>query len=134
MHNSHIPLQPVPVPVASAVLTDNSRLNPRAALALASGPLHRFVPLPTWVEQPVWNILPAILLAASWSPAAPSAWLGPAPTGTVYPAGEEDRQFAMLARDLQQRPHFQSVEKETFRSEALIRDADRDPLDLQSLL
>jgi hypothetical protein len=30
----------------------------------------------------------------------PSAWLGPAPSGAAYPAGEEDRQFAMLAHDL----------------------------------
>lgn len=62
--------------------------------------------------------------------ASPSAWLGPAPSGNAYPAGEEDKQFAMLAHDLQQREHFQRVAGETFRSEALIRNTDRDPLDV----
>jgi hypothetical protein len=62
--------------------------------------------------------------------ATPSAWLGPTPSGNAYPAGEEERQFAMLTHDLQQREHFQRVAGETFRSEALIRDTDRDPLDV----
>ena len=61
--------------------------------------------------------------------AAPSAWLGPAAPGAAYPAGEEDLQFAMLSRDLQQRAHFDRVASETFRREALIWTTDRDPLD-----
>ena len=62
--------------------------------------------------------------------AAPSAWLGPAAPGAAYPAGEEDLQFAMLSRDLQQRAHFDRVASETFRREALIWRTDRDPLDV----
>lgn len=72
----------------------------------------------------------ALVLADPRARATPSAWLGPPPPGSAYPAGEEDRQFAMLARDLQQRGHFNQVAAETFRREALIWDADRDPLDV----
>jgi hypothetical protein len=72
----------------------------------------------------------AFLLGFQTCLAAPSAWLGPAPAGGAYPAGEEDRQFAMLARDLQQRAHFQNVAGETLRREALIWETDRDPLDV----
>lgn len=78
----------------------------------------------------VLAILPAMFLAASLCPAAPSAWLGPVPPGAAYPAGDEDRQFAMLAHDLQQRAQLQRVADETLRPEALIHDTDRDPLDV----
>ena len=113
----------------------NPHLPPLPAMARAFGPPPFcpppcFLRVPTWIKQAVCGILPAILLTSSYCPAAPSAWLGPAPTGAAYPAGEEDRQFAMLVRDLQQRPYFQNVAKETYRSEALIRDTDRDPLDV----
>jgi hypothetical protein len=62
--------------------------------------------------------------------AAESAWIGPQPPGAAYPAGEEDRQFAMLAHDLAHRQAFALVADQTFRREALILDADRDPLDV----
>jgi hypothetical protein len=61
---------------------------------------------------------------------APSPWLGPPPSGSTYPAGEEDRQFAMLTHDLQRRAHFQQVAGEALRRDALIWDTDRDPLDV----
>lgn len=60
---------------------------------------------------------------------APSPWLGPAPSG-AYPAGEEDRQFAVLTHDLQQRARFQQVAAESLRRDALIEETDRDPLDV----
>lgn len=59
-----------------------------------------------------------------------TAWLGPTPPGSAYPAGEEDRQYAMLADDLAHRETFRRVADQTFRQEALILDADRDPLDV----
>ena len=75
-------------------------------------------------------VLVALVLGLNACLATPSAWLGPAAAGASYPAGEEDRQFAMLARDLKQRAHFQHVAGETSRREALIWDTDRDPLDV----
>jgi hypothetical protein len=62
--------------------------------------------------------------------AAANAWLDPPPPGNAYPAGEEDRQYAMLADDLAHREHFRQVAGQTFRREALILDTDRDPLDV----
>ncbi len=66
--------------------------------------------------------------AVGWAGSA--AWLGPQPPGNAYPAGEEDRQFAMLAHDLSRREAFQKVAAQAFRPDALIRDSDRDPLDV----
>src|SRR5512136_313655 len=70
------------------------------------------------------------MLGVRFCLAAPSAWLGPEAPGRTYPPGEEDRQFAMISRDLQQRPHFQRVAGQSFRAEALIWETDRDPLDV----
>ena len=75
-------------------------------------------------------MLAALAFGLQVALANPSAWLGPSPIGAAYPAGEEDRQFAMLARDLKQRAHFQKVAGETFRRESLIWETDRDPLDV----
>jgi len=61
---------------------------------------------------------------------AASDWLGPEPPGAAYPEGEEDRQFAILSYDLQQRARFRQFAPETLREEALILDGDRDPLDV----
>lgn len=72
----------------------------------------------------------SLTLAVQASLAAPSAWLGSAPSGAAYPAGEADRQFAMLAHDLKHRAHFDRVAGETFRRESLIWATDRDPLDV----
>ena len=60
----------------------------------------------------------------------PSEWLGPKPPGKQYPEGEEDRQFAILSHDLQQRARFKQFAPQTLRQESLILDADRDPLDV----
>jgi len=77
------------------------------------------------------TLLPlAVVFGSQLCLASPSAWLGLAPPGRTYPAGEEDRQFSMLARDLSERAHFKRVAGETFRSDALIRDTDSDPLDV----
>jgi len=78
----------------------------------------------------VTKIAFAFVLGGQICLAAPSAWLGPAAPGAAYPAGEEDLQFAMLARDLQQRAHFERVAGEAFRRESLILRTDRDPLDV----
>ena len=61
-----------------------------------------------------------LFLAVHYAIAAPSAWLGPEAPGISYPIGEEDRQFEMISRDLQQRAHFARVAGQTFRREALI--------------
>jgi hypothetical protein len=70
------------------------------------------------------------MLGVRFCLAAPSTWLGPGAPGRAYPPGEEDRQFAMISRDLQQRAHFQRVSGQSFRREALIWETDRDPLDV----
>ena len=61
---------------------------------------------------------------------AENPWLGPVPPGGSYPAGEEDRQFAVLEYDLAGRARVNSHPTETFRKEALIDAADRDPWDV----
>jgi hypothetical protein len=76
------------------------------------------------------RIVAALILGLNACSASPSAWLGSAPAGSAYPAGEEDRQFAMLERDLKQRALFERVANETFRRDSLIWQADRDPLDV----
>jgi len=43
---------------------------------------------------------------------------------------ERDREFASLSRDIGNRGHFAKVAAETYRSQALIHDGDRDPLDV----
>ena len=71
-----------------------------------------------------------VLLSPSLGRAETSAWLGPQPPGSTYPAGEEDRQYAMLVHDLTRRDVFHRVSEQTFRPDALILDSDRDPLDV----
>ena len=61
---------------------------------------------------------------------ASNPWLGPVPPGGAYPAGEDDRQFAVLEHDLSLRGKINAHPDETFRPEALIDTADRDPLDI----
>jgi len=70
------------------------------------------------------------VLAPGTGKANSTAWLGPLPPGNAYPAGEEDRQYTMLAFDLTRRDVFRRVAEQAFRPEALIIDADRDPLDV----
>jgi cytochrome c553 len=72
----------------------------------------------------------AAMLLPSIGQADSSPWLSPQPPGSRYPDGEEDRQYAILIDDLAHRPAFKRVAAETFRPEALIVDADRDPLDV----
>jgi hypothetical protein len=78
----------------------------------------------------------AVVLVTLCVPAAGAAggeadsWLGPAPSGAAYPAGEEDRRFAALAADLRNRGKLKTVASEVFRKEASILDGDRDPLDV----
>ena len=48
----------------------------------------------------------------------------------TYPAGEADRQFAILAYDLAHRDAFEAKTGQTVRPESMILDSDRDPLDL----
>ncbi len=74
-------------------------------------------------------VLGIVLLAAPCL-ADSTAWLGPKPPGNTYPAGDEDRQYAMLAYDLAHRGAFQRVAQQALRREALILDSDRDPLDV----
>jgi hypothetical protein len=50
--------------------------------------------------------------------------------GMAYPAGEEDRQWAMLIHDLQRRAVISAKAGQTLRPEALILATDRDPLDI----
>lgn len=73
------------------------------------------------------------LLSVSGVAAAQSgatSWIGPAPSGAAYPAGEETRRFDTLTRDLKQRGQFKKLNAQTFHRESLIQDSDRDPLDV----
>ena len=66
------------------------------------------------------------LLAAAAMAVAPDAGAA----GGVDLAKEWNRQYESLRRDLAKRPQFQRAAPETFRPEALVTDADRDPADL----
>ena len=59
-----------------------------------------------------------------------SEWLTPPAPGATYPDGEAERQWAFLAYDLTQKPRFTSFASETYCADALVNDADRDPLDV----
>lgn len=75
----------------------------------------------------------AALLGVSWlcaSSYAASEWLTPPPAGAAYPEGEADRQWAFLVYDLTQKARFAGFAPETDCAEALVTDADRDPLDV----
>ena len=75
----------------------------------------------------------AALLGVSWlcaSSYGTSEWLTPPPAGAAYPEGEADRQWAFLAYDLTQKARFAGFAPETYCAEALVTDADRDPLDV----
>jgi len=77
---------------------------------------------------PLLSALAIAGLGAS-APAA-SEWLAPAAPGLSYPDGEADRQWAFLTYDLTQKARFAAFAPETFRAEALVTAADRDPLDV----
>ncbi len=73
------------------------------------------------------------LSAAAWLAATAcvaSDWLTPQPPGSAYPEGEAERQWAFLAYDLTQKPRFASFAPEAFCADALVAEADRDPLDV----
>ncbi len=77
--------------------------------------------------------LSIILVSVSGIAAAQSgtsSWIGPAPSGAEYPAGEEARRFDTLTRDLKQRGQFKKFAAQAFHKQALILDSDRDPLDV----
>lgn len=61
---------------------------------------------------------------------AASEWLAPPAAGEAYPAGEAERQWAVLAYDLTQTNRFTAFASETYRPDALVIPTDRDPLDL----
>ena len=74
-----------------------------------------------------------ILTVTAWlcvAACCASDWLTPPPPGAAYPEGEADRQWAILAYDLTQRARFAGFAPETFSPEALVTEADRDPLDI----
>ena len=65
--------------------------------------------------------------------AAPAPKKAPAPRkapAPKTPATELGRQYQTLHRDVQKRAHFTKVAPQTFRSDALILDTDRDPADV----
>jgi cytochrome c553 len=70
------------------------------------------------------------LLTTGLAAAGPVDGSGSNAPGAAYPAGEDERQFAVLANDLKQRSLFKKHEPETYRRESLIWDSDRDPLDV----
>ena len=59
-----------------------------------------------------------------------SDWLTPPAPGAAYPEGEADRQWAVLLHDLKQTGRLAAFAPETYRAEALVNAADRDPLDI----
>lgn len=75
----------------------------------------------------------SIIIGAWWlvmSAHGVSGWLTPPPPGVAYPDGEADRQWAFLSYDLTQKPRFAKFAPEAYCAEALVTDADRDPLDI----
>ncbi len=70
------------------------------------------------------------LLALVLALGAAPAWAGDPAAEAAYPLGEEERQWAMLVHDLQQRATFASRAEQTLRHESLILPSDRDPLDV----
>ncbi|MCP4452831.1 MAG: hypothetical protein GY809_15325, partial [Planctomycetes bacterium] len=61
---------------------------------------------------------------------AQDRWVGPDPTGALYPQGEATRRFDTIAQNIKQRVQINSRELQTFHRAALILDSDRDPLDV----
>jgi len=59
-----------------------------------------------------------------------SAWLGPAPSGTVCPSGEEARRFQTLTQDIKRRGEVNRFKDQVFHQQSLILDRDRDALDV----
>ncbi len=57
-------------------------------------------------------------------------WTDPAAPGVSLPSDEIERQWKTLAYDLTQRERFARFAPETYDAQALILDADRDPLDV----
>ncbi len=86
------------------------------------------------IHKAAWG--PAIVLVLACAPAmgagrtGTDGWLGPVPPGAAYPEGEEGRRFTSLAGDIRKRGGIKKFASQTFHAEALIRDGDRDPLDV----
>ncbi len=76
------------------------------------------------------TVLAGVLGAAGVTAGATNAWLAPVPPAGPFPAGEAAVQWDLLQRDLGQRARFAPLAPQTFRPEALILAADRDPLDI----
>jgi len=75
-------------------------------------------------------MLPVCVSGRNVAWAAQDSWIGPAPTGAAYPVGEETRRFNTISRDIKQRAQIKGRAAQTFQREAMILDADRDPLDV----
>jgi hypothetical protein len=78
-------------------------------------------------------LLATYLLGVSWLCSAAhgdSEWLTPPAAGVAYPSGESDRQWAVLSYDLTQKTRFAGFASETYCADALVTEADRDPLDI----
>ena len=78
----------------------------------------------------VLAVVAAVLCGSAGTAVGADAWMGPAPSGAAYPAGEESRRFAALTADLSRRAQFKAFADQTYRKEASILDSDRDPLDV----
>jgi hypothetical protein len=79
------------------------------------------------------KLLGTFLLVVSWLCSAAhgaSEWLTPPAPGAAYPSGESDRQWAFLSYDLTQKTRFAGFAPEAYCADALVTDADRDPLDI----
>ena len=75
-------------------------------------------------------LLAACVAGKNAAQAAGDSWIGPAPTGAVYPTGEETRRFNTISANIKQRSQIKTHEAQTFHKEAMILDSDRDPLDV----
>ena len=62
--------------------------------------------------------------------AGQDSWIGPAPTGAAYPAGEETRRFNAIAENIKRWAQIKAHAAQTFHPQAMILDTDRDPLDV----
>jgi len=81
----------------------------------------------------LWLLSDGVEFLAKGAPparAAPPARRRPAAAPAAPPANEAQRRFRTLTADLKNGRHFARVAADTYRDEALITNADRDPLDV----
>ncbi len=75
-------------------------------------------------------LIASCIVGENAAQAAGDSWIGPAPTGAAYPAGEETRRFETISENIKKRAQIKAHEAQTFHKEAMILESDHDPLDV----